>query len=182
MRQTPTKVKTFLNPEELLKAILLEPGMMVADFGCGNGYYSVASATIVGKKGQVFAVDILDDALSQTATLARLVGVPNVSTKLCDLEKLGACDLPETCCDLVIISSLLHQVADKDNVLREAYRILKTGGKILIVEWKLESPFGPPSKDRLGAAAIRALLEKYSFRPISELEAGSFHYALLYQK
>lgn len=171
----------FLNPEKLLTTTVT-PGMTVADFGSGNGYYSVAAAFLVGKKGQVYAIDVMDDALSQTATLAKLSGLQNVSTKQCDLEKFGSCDLPETSCDLVIISSLMHQVENKDNVIREAYRVLKTGGRLLIVEWKPDSRFGPPPSERLDRDQLRGLLEKYGFRPSGEQEAGSFHYALLYQK
>lgn len=179
---TPIQTQKFLDPEHLLASIPLGPDMTVADFGCGNGYYSVAAAKIVGKKGQVFALDILEDALSQTATLAKLNGIPNLTTKQCDLEKLGACDVPDTSCDFAIISSILHQLENKDNLLREAYRVLKTGGKLLIVEWQPTAAFGPDPKARLNAAQVKQMLEKFSFRPMAELPAGSFHYALLYQK
>ena len=176
------KTKSFLNPETLLRSIPIEPNMIVADFGCGNGYYAVASAVIAGKKGQVYALDILDDSLSQTATLARLTQVHNVSTMSCDLEKIGSCKLADTSCDVVIISSLMHQVANHENVLREAYRVLKTGGKILIVEWLPESPFGPEQKSRMPKTKVEEWLPKFGFRPDRELPAGSFHYSLLYEK
>ena len=180
--QTIPVKKTFLNPEQLLRLIPVEPGLIVADFGCGNGYYAVAAGVITGKTGQIFAIDILEDALSQTATLAKLVGTPNVSTKQCNLENFGACPIAETSCDLVIMASLLHQVKNKDNLLREAYRVLKTGGKILVVEWQATGPFGPPVSDRVSEDGTQKLLEKFSFRPLKKLPAGSFHYALLYQK
>lgn len=156
--------------------------MTVADFGCGNGYYSVAAGSMAGPKGQVFALDILEDSLSQTSTLAKLVGILNVSTQACDLEKTGSCKLPDTSCDAVIISSLMHQVENRDNVLREAYRVLKTKGHLLVVDWLPESAFGPPSQDRISKEKLGKLLEKYGFRPAAELPAGSFHYALLYNK
>lgn len=181
-QQKKGKVQEFINPERILRSAPLTAGMTVADFGCGNGYYSVAAALIVGKKGQVIALDIMEDALSQTATLARLVGVPNVSTKQCDLEKLGTTDLPDTSCDLVIMSSLLHQVENKDNVLREAYRVLKTGGRFLVIEWMPEASFGPVGKDRLSKSETQKIVERFSFRPLADLPAGSFHYALLYEK
>lgn len=182
MTQTALKTKTFLNPEELLKQVGLQPGMVVADFGCGNGYYSAAAGSQVGKKGQVHAVDILEEALSQTATLAKLTRLNNVSTHLCDLEVMGGCKIPDVSCDLVIAASLLHQVEKPEAVLREAYRALKTSGKILVVEWKPEASIGPEAKNRVAEPDVRHLLEKYGFRPLGELPAGSFHYALLYAK
>ena len=69
MTQIDLKPKTFLNPETLLREVGLTPGMTVADFGCGNGFYAVAAGSMVGKKGQVYAVDILEEALSQTTIL-----------------------------------------------------------------------------------------------------------------
>lgn len=172
----------FLDPQKLLSTVPITSGMAVADFGCGNGYYSTAAAGMVGPKGQVFGIDIMEDALSQTATLAKIAGLRNISLRQCDLEQFGTCDLPETSCDLVIMASLLHQVKNKDNAVREAYRVLKTGAKILVVEWLPEAKFGPSPQDRLPITAIKSLLEKNGFRPLSELPAGTFHYALLYSK
>ena len=173
----------FLDPQALLRNVPLAPGMVVADFGCGNGYYSIAAASKVGQKGQVFAIDIMPEALSQTATLAKMEGLRNIVMRQCDLEKFGGCsDLPETSCDLVIVASLLHQIEKKDNAVREAYRALKTGGKILVVEWLPEAKLGPAPQDRLQATEIKTLLEKNGFRPVKELPAGAFHYAWLYSK
>lgn len=172
----------FLNPELLLSAIPITSGMVIADFGCGNGYYSVAAATLTSNKGEVYSIDILEDALSQTATLAKLTGLKNIITKQCDLEKFGGCDLPVTSCDLVIIGSLLHQVQNKENVIREAYKVLKTGGKLLIVEWKPEAVFGPVAKERIVLSEARGLLEKQGLRSLRELSAGAYHYALLFEK
>ena len=156
--------------------------MKIADFGCGNGHYAAAAGILVGSSGEVFALDILEEALSQTAALARLSGAHNVSTRQCNLEKFGGCNLPETSCDLVIASGILHQTENRDNVLKEAYRVLKTGGRILVVEWQKNSPFGPVVADRLDVISARQLLEKQGFRPGFDLPAGSFHYALLYTK
>ena len=177
-----TKTKTFLDREKLLRAIPLAPNMTVADFGCGNGYYAVAAGSIVGKKGRIFALDIMEDALSQTSTLAKLVGLHNVSTESCDLEKFGSCKLPDTMADVVIMASLLHQADNKDNVIREAYRVLKTGGYLVVIEWNSDALMGPAPKERLSETAVRELLEKHGLRPAGTLPAGAFHYALLYKK
>lgn len=172
----------FLNPESLLKLVPILPGMVIADFGCGNGYYSVAAGKLAGNKGEVYAVDLLEEALSQTSTLAQLVGVRSITTKQANLENFGSSEISSTSCDLVIMASLLHQVENKENPIREAYRVLKTGGKILVVEWKPESPFGPEVKNRLKVDEVHTLLQDQGFRPFGELAAGAFHFAWVYVK
>ena len=171
-----------MNPETLLRSIPLEPDMTVVDLGCGNGHYTVAAGQLVGKKGQVHAFDLMEDALSQTATLARLQGIQNVSTRQCNLEKFGSCDLEEQSADVAIIGSVMHQLLNRENLIREAYRLLKTSGQLLVVEWQKDSPIGPPIPERIGEEEIRSLLESHGLRPVRELPAGSFHYALLYTK
>ncbi|OGE76648.1 MAG: hypothetical protein A3C85_01530 [Candidatus Doudnabacteria bacterium RIFCSPHIGHO2_02_FULL_48_21] len=195
MKQTVVKTRSFLNPETLLRSVPLEPDMTVVDLGCGNGHYAATAAMLVGKKGQVHAFDILEEALSQTATLARLQGAQNVATRQCDLEKIGSCNLQEQSADVVVVSSILHQLKNKENAIREAYRLLKTGGRLLLVEWKKDSMIGPKVAERIGEKEIREILEHNGFRParpqrlsasdggrVSDLPAGSFHYALLYTK
>lgn len=179
---TNTKTKQFLQPEQLLRDIPVIEGMVVADFGCGSGHYAAAAGILVGRKGQVFALDILEEALSQTAMMARLLGLHNITTKVCDLEKFNGSGLSATSCDLVMIVSLLHQVEHKDNILREGYRILKTGGQVLVADWILNTFLGPPLADRINKDEAKSLLEKFGLRPLKELPAGNFHYALLYSK
>lgn len=181
-KQNSINLPRFLDPGSLLASVPVTPGMVVADFGCGNGYYSVAAGSLIGSQGEVHAIDIMEDALSQTGSLAKLLRLRNINLHQCDLEKSGASELAATSCDLVILASLLHQVPKKENVIREAYRVLKTGGKILVVEWKPEAKLGPALADRIADSEARSLLERQGFRPISNLPAGAYHYALLYGK
>ena len=182
VKKQDIKTKSFLNPVDLLSQVGLEEGMSVADFGCGNGYFSVAAAKMVGSNGQVNALDILEHMLSQTASQAKLEEVYNVTTIHCDLDNESCKQIDDQSIDFVIVSSLLHQVVKKGNILREAYRVLKTGGQIMVVEWQATSSFGPPRGERVSESDIRAKLQEFGFKPSSELSAGSFHYALLYRK
>jgi ubiquinone/menaquinone biosynthesis C-methylase UbiE len=77
---------------------------------------------------------------------------------------------------------LLHQVGDKQAVIRQAYRVLKTGGELLAVEWKNDATIGPPKEERVSKEEVGELLEEFGLRPVKELRSGSFHYALLYKK
>lgn len=180
-KTNPSK-KEFINPEELLKEVGLQQGAVVADFGCGNGHYVVAAARLTGNRGLVYGFDILEEALSQTATLAKLRGVRNVTTKQCDLERFQSTGLADFTCDLVILSSVLHQATKRQEVVREAYRVLKSGGKVLVVDWDRDTLLGPLTSERIKKEDVRALLEQFGFRPLKDMKAGSFHFAILYGK
>ena len=71
----------------------------------------------------------------------------------------------------------------REMLLKNAYRILKTGGKIAVIEWKRElSPIGPPINNRLDQQAAEMVLMKAGFRKGKDLEADGYHYAVLFLK
>jgi len=68
-------------------------------------------------------------------------------------------------------------------MIKEAIRLVKPGGKLLVVDWKLtEAPFGPPSKDRREPAAIKTDVAALGLRLVDEFEAGQYHYGLVFVK
>jgi ubiquinone/menaquinone biosynthesis C-methylase UbiE len=68
-------------------------------------------------------------------------------------------------------------------LLKNVYRILKTGGKIVVIEWKKElSPIGPPMQNRLDQTMAEMVLMKAGFRKGKDLEADGYHYAVLFLK
>jgi len=60
--------------------------------------------------------------------------------------------------------------------------VLKSGGKILVVDWDRDALLGPVPGDRIRKEDVRTILEQFGFRPLRDLPAGSFHFALLYGK
>lgn len=172
----------FLDPGQILAHAGLEKGSVVADFGCGNGFYPVAAAKLTGENGTVYAVDVKPEALEATVSAAKHENISNVYTIRHDMELPGV-DIKENSCDIVILAGILHLAKLQQNVLKETYRVLKTGGKIIAIEWKKESlPFGPNIANRLSQKELSDLMSKSGFRYLSEQPADAFHYSLIFQK
>ena len=132
-----SNMEGFLNPSEILKKLKLKDGMTAADFGSGSGGWVIPLAKIL-EEGKVYAIDILEESLSALRAKASLEKLLNVETKLADIEK-GA-DIPENSCDVVLMTNILFEVDDKKTVLEEGKRILKPGGRILVVDWVKDNP------------------------------------------
>ncbi len=160
----------------------LKSGQTVADFGCGSGFFVLASAKFVGNTGTVYAVDVQEAKLVATQSSATQQGFKNVQAIKADLDK-PLQDIEATSCDAVIMASILHEIDSREILLKNAYKILKTGGKMLAVEWKPDhTPFGPPLEKRIHPEALEQEMAKLGLRKIKTIPADMYHYALLFEK
>ena len=158
--------------------------LKIADLGCGSsGYFIFPSAKLVGKKGAVYAVDILRTALETINKRARIENLPNIKTVWSNLEIFGATKIEAGSLDIVMLINTLHQSHKHAEILREAARLLKKNGRLMIVEWKnVAAPFGPPSGDRVNKELIDTAVKKLGLKLEEEFEAGQYHYGLIYSK
>lgn len=169
-----------MRPSEVIDKFDLRPGMTVADFGCGAGYFALLIARKAGKSGTVFAVDILQSALDSVSSNAKLHSIFNIETVRGDLEKPKGSNLNEGSVDAVLIANVFFQVKDKSVLINEAKRILKKNGKIIIVEWLKDSPWGPPNHLRISKDEVKALAKKEGLVLEKEFSAGGNHYGLIF--
>jgi len=112
----------FTDPEKNLEQFDLQKGMRVADFGSGSGFYATTAARLVGDKGKVFAVDIQKDLLTRLKKDAAAKKLLNIEIIWGDLEKAGGAKLKDGSVDRAIISNLLFQIGEKENLVKEAAR------------------------------------------------------------
>ncbi len=172
----------FLNPSEVVAQTGLMQGQVVADLGCGNGFYVLPAAQMVGREGMVYAMDLMENKLAATVSIANQFGYKNVRVVKADLSK-PLIDIPAESCDLVIIGNILHEISQKEPLLKNVYRVLKTGGRVVAVEWKkTATPFGPALQRRVEQQTLEIMLMQSGFRKIKELEADGYHYAVLFEK
>ena len=128
----------LLDPKQILeKHVGLGYGDIVADLGCGpKAYFTFQSARIVGDKGLVYAVDVQKQVLSSAESHAKNQGLNNVRTIWSNLEMHGATKISESSLNLGILNNVLFQSTNIAEMIKEAIRLIKVGGKLLIIDWK----------------------------------------------
>ena len=168
----------FLNPQEVLNELKIEGEMIAADFGSGSGGWAIPLAKRL-KFGKVYAVDILEEPLSALKSKAEIQKVYNIETINSNVEK--GIKLPDLSCDLVLLTNLLFQVDDKKRVLTEAKRVLKKGGKILVVDWLPEALQGP-REGRVSPDEVKKIAKNLNLKLEKEFRTGIYHYGLIFIK
>jgi ubiquinone/menaquinone biosynthesis C-methylase UbiE len=174
---------SFVNPEKIVSSLDLTPGAQVADFGAGSGHWAVALSKLIGSSGKVYAVDVKKESLAAIRSHAKLLNINTIETIWADLETPRSTTLKDQSIDLVLISNVLFQVEKKEALLQEAWRIIKSGGKLAIVEWdETESLQALPTLQRVPRQEIERMLQTIGFQFGKEFAAGSHHYGLLFRK
>ncbi|MBU1039109.1 class I SAM-dependent methyltransferase [Patescibacteria group bacterium] len=183
--RTEIVTSKLLNPESLLKDELgLSSGHNFGDLGCGGaGYFTLPAARLVGSQGKVYAVDILKSALEGVVGKAKLENLNNIETVWSDLEKLGATKIESAILDFACLINIIFQSRQNDFILKETNRLLKTGGSLLLVDWKVQpTPFGPPLDNRIAPEKVVELSKVAGFSLVKQFEAGPYHYGFILKK
>jgi len=152
--------------------------MIAVDFGCGSGGWAIPLAKEL-EEGKVTAIDILEEPLSALRARAKLEKISNINTVLANAEK--GTDIFENSADLVLMTNLLFQCEDRKKVLEEGKRILKSSGKILVIDWNLESFMGP-KEGRISPEEVKKIAKEVGLETKKEFEASSYHYGLIFEK
>ena len=111
-------------PEKELNKLNIEEGQKVLDYGCGIGSYTLPAASLVGKKGKVYALDRQPSAIKRVEERAQMEGFRNIDTILSD----GGTGLPGESVDVILLYGVLPEIRNRESLLRELYRVLKPDG------------------------------------------------------
>jgi len=124
--------KLFHNPEKLFSDAV-RPGMVVADIGCGMGYFSIGLARMVAPTGSVIAVDMQPQMLTRVDQRARRAGLSDrIRTKQCLATRL---DLEgNEPLDFVLAFWMVHETPDHQGFFRQLGRCIKSSGRIMVAE------------------------------------------------
>jgi SAM-dependent methyltransferase len=159
----------------------LRPGQVVVDLGSGAGFDAFLAARAVGPGGRVIGVDMTDAMLERARANALQGGYANVEFRKGTIEALP---LEDESVDVVISNCVINLSPEKDRVFREAFRVLRPGGSLMISDIVLERPLPAEVEERLGAylgcvggASVRGdyleTIEKAGFRQLSILREAS---------
>ncbi len=142
--QAPWLVRESRQREEdcrtMLAALNIQPGQTVCDMGCGNGFYTLKLAKMVGEKGEVLAVDIQPQMLQMLKRRAKADGLANIRPILGSTVDPN---LPEGKVDLILCVDVYHEFSNPEEMLAAMRKSLKPHGRLVLVEFRSEDPKVP---------------------------------------
>jgi cyclopropane fatty-acyl-phospholipid synthase-like methyltransferase len=152
----------------VIQSLALKPDAIVADIGSGTGYFSVRFAHFV-PQGRVYGVDTEPDMVKYLAERVQREKLGNVSAIAAAPDDPR---LPEKV-DLIIMVDVFHHIENRASYLKKLQGSLKPGGRIAIIDFRMDSPNGPPKSARITPEGVRnefneagyAFLQEHTFLP-----------------
>ena len=146
-----------------MQALALKPDASVADIGAGTGYFSVRLAHML-PKGRVYAVDTEPDMVKHLAERAKREGLKNVSAIA---GKPDDPRLPQKV-DVVLMVDVHHHIDDRERYFRKLAGSLKPDGRVAIIDFRMDSPEGPPKSARVAPERVKAELKSAGYDLVRE--------------
>lgn len=140
-------------PHEIIQALKLKPDAVIADIGSGTGYFAARLARML-PQGRVYGVDTEPGMVQYLADRAKREGLKNITAMQ---AKPGAPALPEKT-DLVLLVDVYHHIDSRESYFRTLQQSLKTGGRLAIIDFQLDSPNGPPRAARIAPEQVNSEL------------------------
>jgi len=145
-------------PHEVIQVLNLKPDAVVADIGSGTGYFSARFANRA-PGGRVYGIDTEPDMVKYLAERAKREGLKNITAVQ---AKPGDPQLPEKA-DLVILVDVYHHIEDRERYFRQLQNSLKAGGRVAVIDFRMDSLDGPPKAARIAPDRVKAEFEKAGY-------------------
>jgi ubiquinone/menaquinone biosynthesis C-methylase UbiE len=163
-------------PERILFDIGLRPGMVFLDIGCGQGFFTIPAAKIVGETGKVGGLDISQTNIDKLKQKVIKAGLKNVFLKVGKAEDEILC---KARADIVFFGIVLHDFENPEKVLDNARIMLKPAGVLIDFDWKKKAmSLGPPLPIRFSEAKARDMITAHGFKVQSIQNTGMNHYTI----
>ena len=170
---------SYQKPAEVVKALEIKPGEVIADIGSGSGYFTLPLARAVGGTGRVYGVDFSPDMIRHLNRRIRDQNVTNVVTVLCaaDDPLLGGGSV-----DRFFICDTWHQIEGRPRYLGLLKKMLRPGGEVIMVDWKkAKAPVGPPIELRVARDDVVQEMGANGFRLAAEHTFLEHQYFLVFK-
>jgi cyclopropane fatty-acyl-phospholipid synthase-like methyltransferase len=152
------KRDAWQKPHEVIQALTLKADAVIADIGSGTGYFAVRFAHMV-PKGRVYGLDTEPDMVKYLADRAKREGLGNLrSLKIAP----GEPKLPEKA-DLVVLVDVFHHIERRERYFEKLRASLKSGGRVAIIDFRMDSPEGPPQAARVAPEQVKAEMKKAGY-------------------
>ena len=161
-----------LRPENLVReTIRIKPGDICVDFGSGTGTFTFPMADAVGKDGRVYAVDNSDRMQEMIASKSP---PPQLIAVRADVTRTG---LDDNLADICLLAFILHEVAGQEELIAEACRLAKPGGRVVVLEWRADADMPmPPKHKRVTRDKIEQLFGQVGLELSDFIERTAAHY------
>lgn len=173
----------FSDPVKNIEQCSIQAGMEIADFGSGSGAYTLASSKALISTGKVYAIDINKDLLNKVKNEGVKQGLYNIEVIWGDIEKPNGTKLRDFSVDMVLVCNVLFQVENREVLIKEVRRVLKPGGRVLVIDWTDSfGGLGPKPQMILKMTSAVDIFQKNGFHLDREISAGAHHYGLIFKK
>jgi demethylmenaquinone methyltransferase/2-methoxy-6-polyprenyl-1,4-benzoquinol methylase len=172
----------MISPERQLEYLDIRPGHTVLECGVGSGKYAMAVARRVGESGYVHIADIQKPLLEKFLHDLQVNNMSHAQTHWTDLDQEHSLrDFAESSCDRVLIANMLWMLEQPRLLVKEVFRVLKPGGKVLIIDWsESHGGIGPHADHVVHVDIARMYVDEVDFSLVKEgLDVGQYHYGLL---
>jgi ubiquinone/menaquinone biosynthesis C-methylase UbiE len=163
---------------EFLRSLGVNEGKILADLGCGPGFFTLPAAELVGPIGRVYAVDVQQEMVDALRVRLAQEDITNVIVRRSsELDP----SIPQHSADLALLAFVLHEIDQRSSFLLAAKRLLKPDGRVAVLEWeKIETPVGPPVDDRIIADEIIADAAAAGLELVEHRSPHEWHYLLVF--
>jgi len=167
-------------PHDVLVLLDLHPGQVVADIGCGPGYFTLPIAQRVQPDGRVIAVDIVPELLALLRQRVAAAAIPHVDSRLSEESHFP---VDNESCDRLLAAFLLHELADPAAFMREVRRVMRPGARGLAADWApRDSPVGPSLDVRVPPDRAAEWLRAAGLTPDPAVDLGPYSYAVVFRR
>ena len=170
----------FEQPDKVLDALKIQPGMTVADVGAGNGYFTLRLARRVKDSGRVFAVDIQQGMLDQLEINRKQEGLKNIELVLSTPTDPR---LPRAAIDLALLVDVYHEFQQPEEMVAGIRASLKPEGVLVLVEYRGEDPSVPIKPEhKMTVAQVLREIEPMGFRLRKKLDFLPWQHIFIFEK
>ena len=172
------KRDAYQKPQEVMQALAIKPGEVIADIGAGSGYFTIRLAHHVGAAGRVFAVDINPEMIRHVEARVRDAGLVNVSSILARPDDPM---LPQAV-DRFVFVDVWHHIENQSGYLALVKKLLKPGGQVVMIDFhKRDLPVGPPAGMKIAREDLLKQMQTHGFQLATEHTFLPYQYFLVFK-